>query len=182
MMSAGPRGFPRLATCTVPYGVVSTSSLGRVLQQETWDVGSTVSFFLGPRNTKLYEKFAYFDRFAKYEIKCFQLFRETEKTFRFVVSHIFIEILYLLFEFCTFHSSFVPFIRFSYLLFKFCTFFELHRYILNPSMAITTFIFKQTFRSGKEGCRKEEIQVWREIGKEGNRTGGILDWRDSGLE
>ena len=45
MMSAGPRGFPRLATCTVPYGVVSTSSLGRVLQQETWDVGSTVSFF-----------------------------------------------------------------------------------------------------------------------------------------
>ena len=69
-----------------------------------------------------------FDHFAKYEIKCFELFREPEKNFRFVVSHIFIEILYL-------SSSFVTFIRVSYPLFNFHTFylsfvpfFEFHRY------------------------------------------------------
>ena len=45
------------------------------------------------------------DCFAIYEIKCLELFRETKKTFRFVISHIFTEILYLFFEFCTFDSS-----------------------------------------------------------------------------
>ncbi len=33
MMRAGPRAFPRLATCTDPYGVVRMSSLGLPLQK-----------------------------------------------------------------------------------------------------------------------------------------------------
>ena len=74
-------------------------------------IGSRVDsfiFFLVSRNTKLNEQVTVspsFDCFAIYEIKCLELFRETKKTFRFVISHIFTEILYLFFEFCTFDSS-----------------------------------------------------------------------------
>ena len=81
-------------------------------------VGLTVSYFLLIlRNTKLYETghcFAKFRSFREIRNKVFRVvFAKLKKTFHFVVSHIFIEMLCLLFEFCTFHSRFVPFIPFS---------------------------------------------------------------------
>ena len=129
-------------------------------------------FFLVSRNTKLYETGHCFAEFRSFREIRNKMFRETEKTFRFVVSHIFIEILCLLFEFRTFHSSLVPLIRFLYLLFKCCTFFELHRYLLDPSIAITTFIGRFS--------NKLSDQERRDAGKKEIRTGWIQEKRDTG--
>ena len=106
----------------VPRNVILM--IGRLLLQYGWcqlcRFNSFVFFFVS-RNTKLYETGCCFAEFRS--------FRETEKStkirkksvsswkksFRFVVSHIFIKILNLLFEFRIFYFCFVSFIRVVYL-------------------------------------------------------------------
>ena len=84
-------------------------------------------FFLVSQSTKLNETghcFAELRKNTKIRIKCFELFAKLKKSFCFVVTHISNKILYLLFEFRTFYSSFVPFILVSFVLFEFRSFYS----------------------------------------------------------
>ena len=113
-------------------------------------IGLTVSYFFSfakyetVRNRSLFRRVSIVSGILKkYEKKCFELFRETEKNifFRsFVYFHInfvpSLRIVYLLFEFRTFHSRFVPFFRVVYLIRV--------SYLLNKSVWITTFVGRLT--------------------------------------
>ena len=88
----------------------------------------------------------------KYE-KSVSSFAKLKKMFRFVVLHNFLSILNAFFDFRTFWSSFVCFVRVSYLLLNFLTFFfEFHTFLKRQCDSVTRFLAKHFFSWFEPTC------------------------------